>query len=130
MTTRVGTERARPDREKRGSKFVPRCILGCDGASFKSGRAEGNARKCGEGKRRRATESFYIMRRCFARVTQLREKQMHDEAQKMRKSGMSDVTCNFSERLNGHPQKRLMKLKVTATKKEIARSSLFIKWFN
>jgi len=52
---------------------------------------------------------------------------MRDEAQKMRKGGVSDVTCNFSERLNGHPQKRLMKLKIAATKKEITRSSLFIK---
>lgn len=70
----AGCRRGKADREKRDSKFARRCILGCGGTSFKSGRAKGNARKRGEEKRRGATEPFYIMRRCFARVTQRRGK--------------------------------------------------------
>lgn len=80
------------------SKFVRRCILGCGGTSFKSGRAKGNARKRGEEKwRRAAAEPFYIMRRCVSRELHNDTRNKCAMKRRMRKGSVADVTYNFGK---------------------------------
>lgn len=75
------------------SKFARRCIHGCGGTSFKSGRAKGNARKRGVEKRRRAAAGALLHNAavCFARVTQQARNKCAMK-RRMRKGSAADVT--------------------------------------
>lgn len=101
-------------------------ILGCGDTSLKSERAKGSARKRTGREKDGEREALLHNAACVTRELHGDEGNKCAMKRRMRETGEIDVTCNFGELLNGtllllfpHPspfQKRLIKLKVVATK--------------